>query len=76
LPVKSDGGSSFTGIVFLLEELEICSEAGMGTNKIITFEIKVQTLILRHGKENTDKVVFHQIKVIDAGAKGISSKGS
>jgi 23S rRNA (uracil1939-C5)-methyltransferase len=32
---------------------------------------------LRHGKENTDKVVFHQIKVIDAGAKeSISSEGS
>jgi 23S rRNA (uracil1939-C5)-methyltransferase len=26
---------------------------------------------LRHGKENTDKVVFHQIKVIDA-VKGVS----
>jgi 23S rRNA (uracil1939-C5)-methyltransferase len=26
-------------------------------------------------KKNTDKVVFHQIKVIDAGAKGVSSKG-
>jgi 23S rRNA (uracil1939-C5)-methyltransferase len=23
-------------------------------------------------KKNTDKVVFHQIKVIDAGAKGVS----
>jgi 23S rRNA (uracil1939-C5)-methyltransferase len=25
-------------------------------------------------KKNTDKVVFHQIKVIDAGAKGVSVK--
>jgi hypothetical protein len=42
----------------------------MGTNKISSFEnVRIQTLILRHGKENTDKVVFHQIKVIDAGAK-------
>jgi 23S rRNA (uracil1939-C5)-methyltransferase len=23
-------------------------------------------------KKNTDKVVFHQIKVLDAGAKGVS----
>jgi hypothetical protein len=42
----------------------------MGTNKISSFEnVRIQTLILRHGKE-TDKMVFHQIKVIDAGAKG------
>jgi hypothetical protein len=34
-----------------------------------------QTYFLRMAKKNTDKVVFHQIKVIDAGAKGISSKG-
>jgi imidazole glycerol phosphate synthase subunit HisF len=35
----------------------------MGTNKISSFEnVRIQTLILRHGKENTDKVVFHQIK--------------
>jgi hypothetical protein len=41
----------------------------MGTNKNLFLKMLVQTLILRHGKENTDKVVFHQIKVIDAGAK-------
>jgi hypothetical protein len=45
-------------------------KARMGTNKNLLFEnVRIQTLILRHGKENTDKVVFHQIKVIDAGAK-------
>jgi hypothetical protein len=42
---------------------KLINESGMGTNKNHHFEnIKVQTLILRHGKENTDKVVFHQIK--------------
>jgi 23S rRNA (uracil1939-C5)-methyltransferase len=35
--------------------------------------IKVfKRLFLRYGKKNTDKVVFHQIKVLDAGAKGVS----
>lgn len=29
-------------------------------------------LFLRYGKKNTDKVVFHQIQVLDAGAKGVS----
>jgi hypothetical protein len=29
-------------------------------------------LLLRHGKKNTDKIVFDHIKVLDAGAKGVS----
>jgi hypothetical protein len=58
----------------LLEELEICNAKRMGTNKISSFEKMDTSLFLRHGKKNTDKVVFHQIKVIDAGAKGVVAK--
>jgi hypothetical protein len=44
-------------------------EAGIGSNKIITFEnIGYKRLFCAMARK-TDKVVFHQIKVIDAGAK-------
>jgi 23S rRNA (uracil1939-C5)-methyltransferase len=46
----------------------------MGTNKISSFENVRNTnaYFCAMAKKNTDKVVFHQIKVIDAGAKGVS----
>jgi 23S rRNA (uracil1939-C5)-methyltransferase len=45
----------------------------MGTNKISSFEnVRNKRLFCAMAKKNTDKVVFHQIKVIDAGAKGVS----
>jgi hypothetical protein len=44
-------------------------KARMGTNKISSFEnVRYKRLFCAMAK-NTDKVVFHQIKVIDAGAK-------
>ncbi len=35
-------------------------------------KILSKTYFCNMGKKNTDKVVFHQIKVLDAGAKGVS----
>jgi hypothetical protein len=43
----------------------------MGTNKKSSFEnVRYKRLFCAMAKKNTDKVVFHQIKVIDA--KGVS----
>jgi hypothetical protein len=44
----------------------------MGTNKISSLKmLGYKRLFCAMAKKNTDKVVFHQIKVIDAGA-GVS----
>jgi 23S rRNA (uracil1939-C5)-methyltransferase len=47
----------------------------MGTNKKSSLKMLGTNAYFLRMAKNTDKVVFHQIKVIDAGAKGISSKG-
>jgi hypothetical protein len=42
----------------------------MGTNKISLLKmLGTNAYFCAMAKKNTDKVVFHQIKVIDAGAK-------
>jgi hypothetical protein len=40
-----------------------------GQQKNLLFENVRKRLFCAMAKKNTDKVVFHQIKVIDAGAK-------
>jgi hypothetical protein len=71
--VKSDLQKLFNEIVFLLEELEICNAKREWAQIKISLENVSTNAYFAPWQRNTDKVVFHQIKVIDAGAKGISS---